>query len=735
MTVIVSTMQAFRVEDTEGRKVYEPSGALLGHFDALPAEAQDHLEKFSNGKPKTSLANVISLHRPIVIVDEAHNARTSLSFSTLQRFHPACILEFTATPDKRDSPSNVIHTVSAAELKAEGMIKLPIRLETNQDWKALLSHAIATRNQLEISARNERIETGEYIRPIMLLQAQPHYKNKASLTVDTIKMSLLQDQLIPAEQIAIATGDRNELEGIDLNDPLCPIRYIITVQALREGWDCPFAYILCTVAELHSETAVEQILGRILRLPKAQAKRQADLNRSYAFSASRNFSEAASALSEALIQNGFERQEVKDLVQAPPSPLNIDFGPIFQQVAPVQSVSIPVQESPNLDTLSVEVASKVIYNPENHTLTIHEKLDQEQAEELKKCFILPGVKQAIDNACVSTQSVPAVQVPGKPEPRKSLSIPVLAIQQEDYFEQFEESTFLDHPWKLANRNPLMSEEEFPTNPLDGEQGEIDIDSSGKLKLKFLHELQLQIASLGNGKDWTAGTLARWLDRRISHPDIPPNQSIVFLTNLVESLLRDRGISLGQLVKDKYRLEKAASVTIQKYRLEARNEVYQKCLLPDALHPVVVTPEVCFTYDPDPMNYPAPPNSLYPGMHQFQKHFYPIIGDLKPKGEEYECARFLDSRPEMGVWIRNLEGRPQHSFWLQTSTDKFYPDFVCQLSNGRFLVVEYKGEDRWSDDDSREKRAIGELWAERSGGSCQFIMPKGRDFEAIRARMG
>jgi type III restriction enzyme len=49
-----------------------------------------------------------------------------------------------------------------------------------------------------------------------------------------------------------------------------------------------------------------------------------------------------------------------------------------------------------------------------------------------------------------------------------------------------------------------------------------------------------------------------------------------------------------------------------------------------------------------------------------------------------------------------------------------------------MVVEYKGADRWSDDDSREKRKVGELWAERSHGRCLFVMPKGKDWNAIQA---
>ena len=148
-TVIVSTMQAFRVDETEGRKVYEQSGALMDHFSGVDSALLDSLEKYEDGKPVQSLANLLRLHRPIVIVDEAHNARTTLSFETLARFNPSCIIEFTATPDTEDNPSNVLHSVSAAELKADSMIKLPIRLETRPNWKELLGDAIILRKHLE----------------------------------------------------------------------------------------------------------------------------------------------------------------------------------------------------------------------------------------------------------------------------------------------------------------------------------------------------------------------------------------------------------------------------------------------------------------------------------------------------------------------------------------------------------------------------------------------------------
>lgn len=313
-TIIVSTMQAFRVEDTEGRKVYEDSGALMGHFANLSDDILSELES-DNGKPAYSLANLLCVKRPLVIVDEAHNARTKLSFETLARFNPSVIIEFTATPAMEENPSNVLYTVSAAELQAEDMIKMPILLETKPDWKRLLTAAIAQRNALEIDAEREREETGEYIRPVMLIQAQPRRRDQDTLTVEVVEKCLLEEHEIPEDQIARATGEDKGLDDVNINDPKCPIRYVITVQALREGWDCPFAYVLCSVAEMRSSTAVEQILGRVMRLPKAQRKKQESLNSAYAFVASQNFYKTASALTDGLVQNGFEKQEAAELIR------------------------------------------------------------------------------------------------------------------------------------------------------------------------------------------------------------------------------------------------------------------------------------------------------------------------------------------------------------------------------------------------------------------------------------
>lgn len=727
-TIIVSTMQAFRVNDTEGRKVYENDGALISHFTGLPTETLEALDKYPDGTPIHSLANVLRYRRPIIIVDEAHNARTDLSFETLARFNPSCIIEFTATPDREHNPSNIIHSVSAAELYAEDMIKLPIRLETRPQWKELLGDAVATRNQLESLAVAERKQTGEYIRPIMLVQAQPRREGRETLTVEVVERTLMDDYNIPREQIARATGTDRELDGTDILAPDCKIRFVITVQALREGWDCPFAYVLCSVAEMSSSTAIEQILGRIMRLPKAKRKERKELNLAYAFAASQNFFEAANALTDALVQNGFNRQEARELItQASPPETDSLFSNPEEFMG---TVTLAVPERPQIDHLPTEIRDKISYDAGAGMMTFSGAMSDNERNALKDAFITPEGKAAVERVYRRTLGLSVEDTESASERGEAFSIPALAIKQGELFEVFEETHFLDTPWDLAKCDASLSEAEFPSSRPEGQQGEITLSDKGRVEARFISELHQQTTFLNASHGQTLPQLVYWLDRSIPHPDITPSESGAFLTKIVRELVDGRGFTLDQLARDKYRLRDAVATKIKRYRESAYVSGYQSFLLPDSPTPLIVTPDVCFSFDP--LRYPY--NFPYRGPYKFNKHYYPQVGDLRSEGEEFECAQFIDSLPEVKFWVRNLERRPSHSFWLQTSTDKFYPDFVCLLNDGRYFVVEYKGEDRWSNDDSKEKRDLGGLWEERSSGTCLFIMPKGKQFDTIRTKI-
>jgi type III restriction enzyme len=728
--IIVCTLAALRVEDTEGRKVYEPDGSLMDHFTGLSAELEAKLEKNADGTVPRSLCNVLRLWRSVVIMDEAHNARTQLSFDTLARFNPSCILEFTATPETTHKPergqfaSNILHQVTAAELKAENMVKLPIKLETHSDWKEVLAAALKTQRALEQLAREEEVQTGEYIRPIVLLQAQPKSQSKETLTVEVVRQSLVEDFKIPEDQIAIATGQTREIDDVDLFSRDCPIRFIITVAALKEGWDCSFAYVLCSVAEIGSARAVEQILGRVLRLPRATRKRQAGLNCAYALAASPRFVAAAQSLKDALVENGFQKLEAELFVAEEPAQKSFfDTGTLFFEAEEV------VQETPALFGLPEGLRQRVTFDENTHTLTVRKLLTDQDRSELEKCFTTDEGRQAVESLYRLSHGQPARPRPApiKPEPFR---VPMLAIRMQGQLELFEEGHFLGAPWRLSECDARLTEAEFPSEYTSEQHGDIDVTDQGTLEVHFAEQIRRQLRLLGVEPGWDTAGLANWVDRQIPHPDIVRTESSLFIHRVLTELMASRGLTIEQLAVDKFRLRPAIAAKIDKHRRAQAARAFHRVLFETGAGDFEVSPEVCFEFDPE--RYSA--NWYYEGAYKFRKHFYPLVGELKSEGEEFDCAAFLDQLDAVKCWVRNLERRPDASFWLQTASDKFYPDFVALLADGRILVVEYKGEDRWSNDDSREKRAVGELWADRSNGRCLFIMPKGPDLAAIEARI-
>ena len=301
--IIISSLEAFRKEKSLQKKykVYQENGALLSHFENLHND--ENLEKDEEDTVINSLANVVRMSNPLIVIDEGHKTTTKLSIDFIKDLNPSFIIEYTATPR---SESNILVEVHASELKEEQMVKIPIVLESSAQWQNAVERGLEKRIELEKDTKKIK---GEYIRPIALLQAQPQNKDGKTITVEQLKNFLLERK-IPAEQIAIKTSEKNELEGVDLFSKSCDIRYIITVNALAEGWDCSFAYVLISVANLGSKIAVEQIIGRIIRMPYAKRKANEDFNRSYVFASAQNFNEAANQIIGGLESNGYSRSDI-----------------------------------------------------------------------------------------------------------------------------------------------------------------------------------------------------------------------------------------------------------------------------------------------------------------------------------------------------------------------------------------------------------------------------------------
>ncbi len=304
LCIIVASLDAFRKDERlrNKYKVYKENGALANFFDNLKND--EHLEKDESGVVM-SLANVISMYNPLIVVDEGHRTKTKISIDFLKDLNPSFIIEYTATPREG---SNLLVNVHSQELKKEQMVKIPLVLESKRDWREVIDDGFNQRNLLEELSKHEK----DYIRPIALFQAEPDRDNN-SITVDKIKEYLVKNKKVPEEEIAIKISGKNELESKNLFARSCKIKYIITISALAEGWDCSFAYVLVSVSNLGSKIAVEQIIGRIMRMPYAQRRKDDNLNKSYVFASARNFQEAADQIVNGLEENGYSKNDIVNI--------------------------------------------------------------------------------------------------------------------------------------------------------------------------------------------------------------------------------------------------------------------------------------------------------------------------------------------------------------------------------------------------------------------------------------
>jgi type III restriction enzyme len=242
----------------------------------------------------------------VVVVDESHNAESQLSVEMMKNLNPDFILDLTATPRNN---SNIISFVDALALKKQHMVKLPVIVANRSSKGEVIESALILRRQLEDLAKQEEAAGGKHIRPIVLFQAQPRTDDD-NTTFEKIREKLVELK-IPADQIKIKTADINELKGVDLMSRDCPVRFIITVNALKEGWDCPFAYILASLADKTSAVDVEQILGRVLRMPHVQQHGNDLLNLSYVFTASNRFMDTLQSVVKGLNRAGFSDKDYR----------------------------------------------------------------------------------------------------------------------------------------------------------------------------------------------------------------------------------------------------------------------------------------------------------------------------------------------------------------------------------------------------------------------------------------
>lgn len=722
--VVVATIQTLRVKDTEGRKVYAHHEMLEPHFTTVPHKMPG-LEVIEEGRPgagtiKFSFANLLHLHNPLMIVDEAHKAVTGLSREMQSRVNPTAIIEFTATPQPK---SNILYSVTAQELKNEEMIKLPVMLSEHQTWQAAVTGAISKRAELAEDARRER----DYIRPIVLFQAQ---NKDEEVNVSVLKQHLIDVEGIDPQRIGVATGDQRDLDGINLFDPACEIDFVITVEALKEGWDCSFAYVFCSVANIHSSIDAEQLLGRVLRMPYAKRRSIVSLNRAYANLTSRSFSEAAYALRDRLVSMGFEESEAEDNIL--PEQLDLNEGLFGHEMRPMPSRTIAVDVAADaVKEIEAVAPTKIrLITGADGKLRIRITGFLSIAEKEKLIAGVPVITASGFREEIESYEAEHKHLASPAERGETFTVPALMARVQGELELADTDIFMEyHDWSLADHSPKLEPNDFSIQET-AQTFEIDIDQQRLFVRHADQRAQLLLTIPDEG--WREQTLVLFLDRQVRDKSIGQGELVRWLTDLVNYLVGPRNISLAALMQCKYLLTRKVKERIADIRAKERKGVYQHALFAPA-----AKPEISFDNGFVFKEGMFAGVRTYRGPYRFSKHFtgwdQVAAFDGTDDGEELACAKIIDSLPEVKHWVRNVARHP-NAFWLPVASGKFYPDFIVELNDGRILVVEYKGAHLSDAADTDEKRAIGALWENKSDRALFLVVEKQIDGRNVRDQL-
>ena len=703
LSIMVLSYDSFRTSRKDGRKAFQEN-SNLAEFPKVLGKPDSPIE----GADETALFQIINQLNPLVIVDESHHARSDLSREMLENFNPCFVLDLTATPKKE---SNIISYVDAVQLKNEHMVKLPVIVYNRDSQAEVILDAIDLRNKLEELAVAEYAVSKKYIRPIVLFQAEPKGKEEAT-TFEKIREKLIAYD-IPAEQIAIRTADVNELKNTELMSADCPIRYIITVNALSEGWDCPFAYILASIANKTSQVQVEQILGRILRLPHTAQHRQSSLNMSYVLTSSNDFNQTVKGIIQGLNDAGFSDKDYR--IGEPAKPQAPEQPAEQITLSDSQGASEPETAEDDFAWLDDKSIGTELERRREQAKTpeITPKADTmlDAAAEVEKAYTdaiqQTGNDPVMDNLPWEVRDkVKSFGV----NPQFREDIETLQIPQ--FFLKVEQSLFTDGSFELLDKEMLAEgftlkgkAYDIDFAAADDEIREIDVrEQDGGLPKVF----KMESAEQRYFKEWFNNLPPESRVRQCK--DMMFNQ--LNKLNMVDAA--ELKAYINRIVDDMDKaqltaMEKAPLGYAAKIRakietlLEAHyRETFEKWLETER---VVCMPSFRL------------PTSIHPASNTaiYARSLYTAEdGDMNKL--EQKLIVELTALPNVRWWHRNIA---RQGFAINGFI-KHYPDILIMTQSGKLICAETKGE-HLKNDDSREKIALGQAWNSHAGSQFRYYM--------------
>lgn len=692
LSIMVFSFDSLRAKNKEDRKVFQENGNLQS------------FENLLDNNTDITLGAVIKYLNPVVVVDESHNAESVLSVEMLSSLNPSFIFDLTATPRNN---SNIISFIDALELKKENMVKLPVIVYNHQDKTEVINSSLQLQKRLEQQAIEEDKNGGKYIRPIVLFQAQPKSGKDFSSdeeeksNVQKLKEKLLELQ-IPEEQIKIKTANINEIKGIDLMSKDCEVRYIITINALKEGWDCPFAYILASLADKSSAVDVEQILGRILRQPYVMKHKFPLLNLSYVLTASSKFRDTLQNIVNGLNKAGFSEKDYKLA--------DTSISEEIKKQDPLQQlVTFSAHEDDKTEdiTSDIDIARiSVLTNtslPE--TITEIEKTAIQQNEDFEKTIseietnntpVLPTEIQQL----VKTYEIK--EIFRKQAEKIKLAQFYLKVPGSDLFDA-KEDVLLEKESLLGDFPLSKSDTNIAFDSIASELYKVDLDETQKDHTPTFVRLDGDIRN---------NIIAYMLDplrkdsrvKNFTHRvmsiignmyPIPDSEIKKYITRILEDFTDEQ---FNDFAYNEYSYTDKIKQKIKSLSENFAEKKFRDYLDTDA---VFIKPSYIL------------PQYISPGdtAKNITKSLYEKEGRMN--NFEERVINEIANMSNIAFWTRNIEKK---GFRLNGFINH-YPDFIIQTKSGKTVILETKGDHL----DAEQKIRLGSLWAGKVGNDYRYFM--------------
>lgn len=728
LTIFVLSVQSFASNNKDGRKARRENEKLAEHVSSYT-----YSDKMLANADETSLLQVIAQLNPVMVIDESHNFESSeLRIDLKKEINPSFIFNLTATPKEN---SNIISFVDAMQLKVENMVKLPVIVYNHKTTTDVIANAITLQRSLENKAKKQQEQGGKYIRPIVLFQAQPKIADD-NITFEKIKEKLIEGG-IPEEQVKIKTANKDEIKNIDLMSDTCEVRYIITVNALKEGWDCPFAYILASLANKSSKIDVEQILGRVLRLPYTKKQPIDLLNLSYVFTCSADFQDTLSRIVESLNNAGFSKRDFRvasDSVETPSeNPSSNDEPNLFTQslfttpTEPSSVASEPTNDQAEPESTTEETVENNISEIQTEAIRQSVENSTEENNETLQSLESSAIQQSNDYNEAIEQNDGEVDNPiaaatsmnnnykVKPvfeDAAKEIKLPVFVQKTESLglfgaesnFSRIEKSDLLegldlsieDHKIDFTRSAAEVEQIDLASDYADGTDS---VPVHKQLNMKQLEYLKQQLLSIppeGKKKQ-----LADAIANKLNIQEVSDKMLTQYVYDCIKNMDND---AIDDLIT--FHLQTIDTV---KTKVNAILDNYRYKTFKDWLD----LGKIRFA---DEEVYTMPKQiTLLNKMIGIGKGLYKE--EEKVNGFEASVISAISNDENVYFWHRNQERGK--GFFINGFINH-YPDFIVKLKSGHTLLIETKGDDR-DNSDSARKLELGTTWANKAGDQYRYYM--------------